>query len=181
MSVVINLEKDSYSWTGKLICPTVEVILDDVVLTEETDYTVSYENNKNIGTGIVKVNAIDNSWSEETTFTITPVSMNDIEVRYEYEDEEFQVVSLPKVHLWLNDYRLLYGIDYAYDVVNRETKFALYSNTTFRSLTANIVDTITMEFKVKKIWVNIGNESFHFDKNEFKYKRSVKKPKVNNT
>ncbi|MGN0594866.1 MAG: leucine-rich repeat domain-containing protein [Hominimerdicola sp.] len=51
----VTLEKTTYAYTGSEIKPKVVAKYDDVTLTEGTDYTVSYKDNKKIGTGAVIV------------------------------------------------------------------------------------------------------------------------------
>ena len=63
---------DSYTYTGSAIQPTVTVKDGDKVLTEGTDYDVTYGENLNVGEGTVKVTLKGNYEGElEQTFDIT--------------------------------------------------------------------------------------------------------------
>ena len=74
------LLSDTYSYTGEEIKPVVYVIWNNRYCREETDYTVSYSNNVNSGTGKVVVEGCGNfTGSGKKTFTINPVSLNYLE------------------------------------------------------------------------------------------------------
>lgn len=51
----ISLQKTIYSYTGKTIVPAVTIREGNTVLTQGVDYTVTYKNNKNIGTATVTI------------------------------------------------------------------------------------------------------------------------------
>lgn len=76
-SVTVDSSTDYYYNKGTEIKPAVTVKLGSAVLTKDTDYTVSYENNKNAGTAKVIVTGInDYSGTASATFTIkkaTPI------------------------------------------------------------------------------------------------------------
>lgn len=60
------------SYTGYAICPAVTIYVNNVLLREGTDYTVSYSNNINMGTAIVTITGIGSySGTRTTTFRIT--------------------------------------------------------------------------------------------------------------
>ena len=70
----ISLSKTSYTYSGKSIKPTIKVVLDGKTLTNGTDYTVSYLNNKNMGKATVTVSGKGNyTGSISKQFTIKPV------------------------------------------------------------------------------------------------------------
>ena len=57
----VTLSSTTYSYTGKQIIPEeVTVKVGDTVLVKDTDYTVAYGDNKNIGKGTVTVTAVEN-------------------------------------------------------------------------------------------------------------------------
>ncbi|MBQ8216546.1 MAG: hypothetical protein IJZ91_01165 [Oscillospiraceae bacterium] len=69
----IKLERTSYGYTGKAVTPTVTAVYDGSTLIPATEYTVSYENNVNLGTGTVKIVDKDGgnyTVSGYTTFSI---------------------------------------------------------------------------------------------------------------
>ncbi|WP_206425702.1 fibronectin type III domain-containing protein [Ruminococcus sp. Marseille-P6503] len=72
--LTITLDKDSYLYTGSEIKPEVTVTDGDTELKENTDYTLSYRDNVNIGTGSVTVNFKGDYKSRKTVkFKITDV------------------------------------------------------------------------------------------------------------
>ena len=52
---IIHGPNSSYTYTGKAIAPAVTVELNGKYLTKDTDYTVSYKNNVNVGTATITV------------------------------------------------------------------------------------------------------------------------------
>ena len=71
--------EDSYPFTGSAIKPAFQVFDRGVLLTEKTDYTVSYKNNTKAGEALVIVKGKGNYTSQkEKTFKITPVSMDEV-------------------------------------------------------------------------------------------------------
>ncbi|MBQ6845240.1 MAG: leucine-rich repeat protein [Agathobacter sp.] len=67
----VTLSKTSYKYDGKEKRPTVKIVLDGKTLVKDTDYTVSYKNNKNIGKATVTVKGKGNyTGTISKTFTI---------------------------------------------------------------------------------------------------------------
>lgn len=56
-SVSIN-SISNQNYTGSLIAPNIAVSCNDVELVKDTDYTVSYSNNKNVGTATISITGI---------------------------------------------------------------------------------------------------------------------------
>ena len=54
--VISNIADQTY--TGSLIAPNITVSCNDVELVKNTDYTVSYSNNKNVGTATISITGI---------------------------------------------------------------------------------------------------------------------------
>ena len=54
--VISNIADQTY--TGSLIAPNITVSCNDVELVKDTDYTVSYSNNKNVGTATISITGI---------------------------------------------------------------------------------------------------------------------------
>jgi len=70
---VISSIPSQQPYTGSAIKPAFTVTLNGTVLTENTDYTVSYSNNRNVGTVRIIIIGIRNYvGSIETSFAITP-------------------------------------------------------------------------------------------------------------
>ena len=75
-AATVTLSTNSYTYSGGYKKPVPTVILDDKTLKNGTDYTVSYSNNKNAGTGKVTINGIgEYSGSTIKTFKINPKSI----------------------------------------------------------------------------------------------------------
>ncbi|MBQ8624736.1 MAG: hypothetical protein IJ419_01005 [Agathobacter sp.] len=78
-TVVEAIENQTYS--GKAITPTVVVLDGNKTLVENTDYTVSYENNINAGPATVVITFIGNySGSMEATFEIEPMGYSELDI-----------------------------------------------------------------------------------------------------
>ncbi len=59
-TAAVTLESDTFTYTGKKICPAVTVNLKGVILAKDKDYTVAYKNNVNEGMATVTVTGIGN-------------------------------------------------------------------------------------------------------------------------
>lgn len=69
--LVATLDKSTYSYTGKLIKPSVTVANNKTLLVNGTDYTVAYYYNKRLGTATVTITGIGNfTGSIKKTFII---------------------------------------------------------------------------------------------------------------
>lgn len=79
-TVISDIEAAAY--TGSEIKSEPSVTVDGRTLTKDTDYTLSYENNVNVGTAIVNIEFIGNySGTMMTDFEITPFIVTDDNVR----------------------------------------------------------------------------------------------------
>ena len=124
-----TLSTSIYEYDGGYMKPGVVVKLNDTLLVAGKDYTVSYINNKKIGTATVIVNGIvQYTGSVSKTFTINPASQNiqKLETRY----GGFFVDWAQKGSA--TGYEIQYATNY--DFTNAETK----------RLTANKPDTVTI-------------------------------------
>lgn len=74
---VITLEQTEYTYKGSYITPAVTVTLSGATLLQDTDYMVSYEDNRDAGTATVTVVGIG-SYEDDvsTTFTINKASLS---------------------------------------------------------------------------------------------------------
>lgn len=74
MSDVTVSKVSNQTYTGKNIKPSVTVKLGSKKLKKDTDYTISYSNNKNMGTATIKIKAKGNNLtgSKKITFKIVP-------------------------------------------------------------------------------------------------------------
>ena len=120
-----------YTYTGKAIKPQIETTYsyfwDSYTLTEGVDYTVTYENNVNAGTGYIKVHGIGNfagtfpreNAGEELSFTIQPRDIKDATVsnlKTVTYNEDNAYVQNPV--LTYNGITLVEGKDYTFGVVD---------------------------------------------------------------
>ena len=124
-----TLSTSIYEYDGGYMKPGVVVKLNDTLLVAGKDYTVSYINNKKVGTATVIVNGIvQYTGSVSKTFTINPASQNiqKLETRY----GGFFVDWAQKGSA--TGYEIQYATNY--DFTNAETK----------RLTANNPDTVTI-------------------------------------
>ena len=124
-----TLSTSIYEYDGGYMKPGVVVKLNDTLLVAGKDYTVSYINNKKVGTATVIVNGIvQYTGSVSKTFTINPASQNiqKLETRY----GGFFVDWAQKGSA--TGYEIQYATNY--DFTNAETK----------RLTANKPDTVTI-------------------------------------
>ena len=68
-------------YTGKALKPAVKVVLKDKTLRKGTDYTVSYKNNKAIGTATVTVKGMGNyTGTAKKTFKINPKAVSGLKL-----------------------------------------------------------------------------------------------------
>ena len=82
----MTLGTDTVTYSGKAQTPAVShVVLNSTTLTENTDYTVSYENNVNVGTATVIVTGAGENYNGSVTKTFTiekkPVTVSGITAR----------------------------------------------------------------------------------------------------
>lgn len=74
-TATISLNPDHFTYNGNAFEPEVTVQRENVTLVKGTDYTVTYENNQNVGTGKAVVTGKGNyTGTLEKTFEITPCS-----------------------------------------------------------------------------------------------------------
>ncbi len=110
--IIINASDCEY--TGQAVEPSVEIIIDQIKLQKDVDFTISYENNVNKGTGSANIKFIGDYSSIEGTlkqyFRIGKlVSKCDIDL----DKEKYQYHTLlPKVDISSNEQVLNIGSDY---------------------------------------------------------------------
>ncbi len=73
----IKADKTAFGYTGKAKVPTVTIKNGSYTLKQGTDYTLSYKNNKNIGTGTITVTGKgDYAGTKKLSFTIIPSNVS---------------------------------------------------------------------------------------------------------
>ena len=66
--------KPQYTYTGKGITPSVTVSVDGITLKKDTDYSLSYKNNKNVGTATISIKGKGKyTGTKNLTFTIVKI------------------------------------------------------------------------------------------------------------
>lgn len=86
-NTTISFEKE-YVYTGKEVIPTINIKDGDKSLIQGKDYTITFENNTNIGTGRFTVKGINNYTGSVTlSFRITRKSITDEDVTITYNNE----------------------------------------------------------------------------------------------
>ena len=114
------------TYTGDLIYPDVVVKYDDTVLTEGTDYTLSYYDNQYSGVGKVFIKGKGvYAGTTSTTFNIVPCTINDFIIELVWGDSEhipdYRYTGYAiKPTLYTNTYgkRFVLGVDYTVGYVN---------------------------------------------------------------
>ena len=104
-TVNVNLGVEEYEYTGTAFTPEPLVFLNDGLLTENEDYTVTYKNNVNVGTATITIKGINGySGSVSKTFKITKVDIadknsNDIDIvlKESYVYEKGGIKAQPEV------------------------------------------------------------------------------------
>ncbi len=100
---IASIEEQTY--TGEELKPAVEVVDDLTALTEGTDFTVEYSNNKNAGTATVTINGIGKYTGEtEVTFNIGKATPTFTEIDSEVIDDTQTLadVTLPAGYSFAN-------------------------------------------------------------------------------
>lgn len=97
---------DDQVYTGKNICPEIEIYDNGTLLTVKKDYTVSYKNNKNAGTASVMITGKGNysgkgngKKSADIKFSIVPKNINELTVSFQqyYAVSNKKQAPLPKI------------------------------------------------------------------------------------
>lgn len=103
------------SYTGYELRPTVKVRVGNTLLTENTDYTVTYTNNINIGTAVVTVTGIGkylNTGSKSAYFQIKAPSVANATVTSIADQSYTGYAITPALTIYLNNILLREGTDY---------------------------------------------------------------------
>ena len=116
----LTLEATSYTYTGKEIKPTVTLKHEGKPLTQGTDYTVEYSNNKNAGTATVTVTGKGAYYTGTKTasFVINPRSISGISTRLSGTSFDYTGTSItpalidPHITIGSANYDLIEGTDY---------------------------------------------------------------------
>ena len=157
-------------YTGKLITPEVRITDGEYTLIKDSDYTIAYSNNIDIGTGVAIITGIGNySGKVEKTFNITRKDIKYTTI-LDIEDQKYTGTSITPEIVITSDYiTLKQGQDYTVKYVNninegtatiQITGIGNYEGTTTK--TFNIV----REKDEKKNEVNYDNKGSAEDNNK---------------
>lgn len=143
-AVIATIPDQTY--TGYAICPAVTVTVDHYLLRENTDYTVSYSNNINIGTATVTITGIGKYGGTKTeTFRITGPNMSAATIEAIPDQLYTGSAIRPQLTVTLNNLTLRANTDY----------YASYSNnwnvgtaTVTVTGTGNYIGSKTVTFRI---------------------------------
>lgn len=147
---VITGINTSYEYTGKEIAPSITAKYNSNVLKKGTDYTVSYKNNKSVGTATVTINGIGTYAGTITkTFKITSKSLSKATVSginssYQYTGQNITPAVTVKE---LTDTKTTLKKDTDYTVNYKNNKSVGTATVTIKGK-GNHKDTITKTFKI---------------------------------
>lgn len=151
----VGLTNNSFIYTGNNITPKVEVTYNNNKLLENLDYTLTYDNNINVGIATITIKGIGKySATKSTTFTITKRNISDSSITYnnsyKYTSNEIN----PTVTIILNGKELKLDVDYKVTYSNNIN----VGNATITITGINNYDcTINKTFTITKANNNITN------------------------
>ncbi len=123
----------SVSFTGQELCPKVNLTLNSQILIENIDFTISYKNNKNVGTAEIEINGIGNYIGSLTIqFEILPIDVPtrpNSEIKFSIDATTLSDISLPAGWQWENPNLLVNNLTSATAIYVGENKDN-YKNTT---------------------------------------------------
>lgn len=158
----MKLSKTEYTYGGNEKKPSVTVKCNGKTLTKGVDYTVSYQNNKRIGTASVKISGKNNYCGTKTVyFKINAVSMTKCSVSktaYKYYKYNGEAVT-PAIRVKYSGKRLVKNRDYTISYRNN-----LYKGTGTVVITGTGVysGTVTRSFKIADIgWKTVGGQKYY--------------------
>jgi len=119
-------------YTGKALKPAVKVILDGKTLKQGTDYTVTYKNNKAVGTATVTVTGKgDYSGTAKGTFAINPKAVAGLKLAA----GKGQIIASWKKAGGITGYQLQYGLKKNFNNAKKVTLKAATVKRTLKKLT----------------------------------------------
>ena len=162
--LTISLSTSSYTYNGVAKKPTPTVKADETALTKGTDYTVSYENNVNAGTGTVIITGCGcYSGCARATFTIKQKSISSSSsaakvtlstTTYIYSGKAKKPTPTVKITLNGETVTLKKGTDYT---VSYKNNTAIGKGTVTITGTGNYSSTLTKTFKISPKQVTLSS------------------------
>ena len=171
----VTLEETSYTYDGSAKTPAVTVNLDGKTLVLNTDYSVSYNNNIEVGTADVSISGMGNySGSVTTNFTITKADISEAAVTLEKSSYTYDgSAKTPAVTVSLNGKTLLLNTDYSVSYNNNTA--AGTANVSISGM-GNYSGSVTTNFTITK--ADISEAAVTLEETSFTYDGSAKTPAV---
>ena len=137
------------TYTGEAITPSVTIKDGATLLEEGTDYVLSYNDNKNVGTATIDIKFKGNySGTKEVTFKIVAKSGEDFEIE-DIEDKTFTGKAItPEVVVKDGNKTLVKGTDYTLEYTNNINVGTATITITFKG---NYTGNITTTFEIVKV------------------------------
>ena len=171
----VTLEKSSYTYDGSAKTPAVTVSLNDKTLLLNTDYSVSYDKNTEVGTADAIISGMGNYTGNTTaTFTITKADISEAAVTLEKSSYTYDgSAKTPAVTVSLNDKTLLLNTDYS---VSYDKNTEVGTADAIISGMGNYTGNTTATFTITK--ADISNAAVTLEKSSYTYDGSAKRPSV---
>ena len=171
----VTLEETSFTYDGSAKTPAVTVTLDGKTLLLNTDYSVSYNNNIEVGTADVSISGMGNySGSVTTNFTITKADISEAAVTLEKSSYTYDgSAKTPAVTVSLNDKTLLLNTDYS---VSYDKNTEVGTADAIISGMGNYTGNTTATFTITK--ADISKAAVTLEKSSYTYDGSAKTPSV---
>ena len=117
----VKLNQASYTYNGNAVKPEVTVSKGNETLTENKDYTVTYEDNENVGTANLQVKGINNyTGIIEKPYTIRALDLKDCDIALEYDSVIYDgTAKTPEVTVTYKD-QVIPDICYEVSYVNNK-------------------------------------------------------------
>lgn len=144
----IELSQSTYTYDGTAKKPTVTVKLGDTKLKKNTDYTVEYSNNKNVGTATVKIKGTGNyKGTISKKFTIKAASIKSAKVTLSKTSYTYDgTAKKPTITVTLNDKKLTKKTHYTVEYSNNKN---IGTATVTIKGTGNYTGTVKKTFTIK--------------------------------
>lgn len=145
----ITLNQTTYEYTGTEIIPSIKISDKDIELQKDTNYTISYKNNINLGTATITITGLGKySGTVEKTITITAKKLSNENITLAEENFVYNGrVQEPSVSVKIGNKELNYETDYILSYENNQN-----AGTAFVHIqgTGNYTGTIDKAFLIKK-------------------------------
>ncbi|MCD8014259.1 MAG: CAP domain-containing protein [Lachnospiraceae bacterium] len=180
----VAFDEDTVTYDGTEQEPALTVTYDSTVLTEGTDYTLTYSDNVNAGTATVVVEGIGDYTGEiEETFTIEQADISDADItleaiEYTYDGMEKEpavtAVTVANESAETGSVTLVSGTDYS-DVVYQDNLDAGTATVSVTG-TGNYQGTATAEFTINP--ADLSAAEISLSETSYTYDGTAKEPEV---